>query len=162
MPRVTTEQIFAALFAVVSTAAGKDWSGTSIPLQTSTRNWSKVGDTADGIMPALYQLDPREERDVRTGLGRSRRMLHAQIDIRIQRQQPDQYSDSQPFSTLINNWVDNFYALFSPQDPGFGGGSQNLGGLVADCYPISLKVDYGNDASRIAVMYFIIEIITGG
>jgi hypothetical protein len=156
MPRVTTEQIFQALFNIAKTLQGADWSGSPIALQSSSRNWVKTGETADGSMPALYQLDPREESDVRTGLGRSRRILHAQLDIRIQREQPDQYSDAQPFSTILNNWVDNLYLLFSPSD------NATLGGLVADCYPKSNRIDYGTDASRVAIIYTIMEIVTGG
>lgn len=165
MPAVTTEQIFAALFALAQTTTGTDWSGAPIAIQYSSRNWLKVADVVEGTMPALYQLDPMPEHDVRTGLGRSRRVLHAQVDIRIQRQQSDQYPDvvdkinnKGPFSTLLNNWINNFYALFSPAD----GGAQTLSGLVIDCYPIKCSADWGNDQSRIAVLYFVMEIIQGG
>jgi hypothetical protein len=176
MTQVTTEQIFAQLFVVAQTLKGKDWAGNPIPFQYATRNWSKVPDNPDALMPSLYQLDPREENDVRTGLGRSRRKLHAQLEIRFQRQQPEQYPDTVqvvggqtigPFSTLMNNWIDNLYGLFSPAD----GGPQTLAivtpgmpvvNLVADCYPISCKPDYGNDQSRVAIVYTIIELILGG
>jgi hypothetical protein len=181
MPRTTTESIFKALFAMVSTVAGTDWAGASIPLQYFSRNWAKVGETADGTMPALYQWDPRQEQDVRTGLGRSRRKLHALVDIRIQRNQPDQYPDTVqvingvtvgPFSTILNNWADNLYSMFSPAD----GGPQTLTalqngtvftgalpyGAIADCYPTDIRVDRGDDASRVAVIQAVIEIITGG
>jgi hypothetical protein len=171
MPRVTTEQIFSQLFTVAKTVQGTDFAGNAIPLQFASRNWVKVAETADGVMPALYQLDPMPEFDTRTGLGRSRRKLHAQIDIRFQRQQPDQYPDvlnvannAGPFSILVNNWIDNLYALFSPNDGGNAVLSTptNPVGLVSDCYPISCKVDPGNDSSRVAVIYVIMELITGG
>lgn len=165
MPRVTTEQIFAAHFALVRTLQGTSWDGSAIPLVYSSRNWVKWSQTPEGGMPAHYQLDPREERDVRTGLGRSRRLLHAQTDIRISRLPQDQYPDvldipgnKGPFSTLVNNWVDNLYNLFSPADYG----SQTLNGLVADCYPVTMRVDAGDDASRVAVIYCVTEIVTGG
>jgi hypothetical protein len=67
----------------------------------------------------------------------------------------------------MNNWIDNLYGLFSPAD----GGPQTLAivtpgqpvvNLVADCYPISCKPDYGNDQSRVAIVYTIIELILGG
>lgn len=171
MPRITTEQIFQALFTLVSTVQGTDWAGNAIPLQYFTRNWAKVADTSDGNMPALYQLDPRDERDVRTGLGRSRRLLHAQVEIRIQRQQADSYQDTVdtvnnkgPFSTIVNGWVDNLYTLFSPADygPQILQSAANPTGLVTDCYPVLTKVDYGNDASRVAIIYAVIEIVKGG
>lgn len=171
MPGVTTEQIFQQLFAVAQTVAGADWAGNPIPLAYASRNWQKVADSADVEMPCLYQLDPMIERDTRTGLGRSRRVLHAQLDIRFQRQQSDQYQDAVdtvankgPFATLMNNWIHNLYSLFSPAD----GGPQRLAtpanpqGLVADCYPISCRPDHGNDSSRVAVVYTVIEIILGG
>lgn len=183
MPRTTTEQIFAALFGLVKTVQGADWAGNPIPLQYSSRNWIKVGTGPYGLMPALYQWDPRQEQDVRTGLGRSRRKLHALVDIRMQRQQPDQYFDvltpappatptGGPFSTILNNWADNLYAMFSPYD----GGPQQLTslpngtvyagalpyGAIADCYPTEMRVDRGDDASHVAVIQAMIEIITGG
>jgi hypothetical protein len=180
MPRTTTEQIFVALFGLVQTVQGADWAGNPIPLQYFSRNWAKVGGTAEGTMPALYQWDPRQEQDVRTGLGRSRRKLHALVDIRIQVQQADQYPDvvttsptpSGPLSTILNNWADNLYNMFSPSD----GGPQQLQwlpngtvypgalpyGAIADCYPTEMRVDRGGDASRVAVIQAMIEIITGG
>lgn len=177
MPRITTEQIFAALFALAQNVKGTSWDGTPIPLQYSTRNWVKVAETPEGLMPALYQLDPLSEQDARTGLGRSRRKLHAQLDIRTQRQQPDQYPDvvsgnNGPFSIILNNWVDNLYAMFSPADgscatltalPNGGPFAGALPqGAISDCYPTKTAIDFGNDASRVAVVYMQIEIITGG
>ncbi len=176
MSRIYTETIFEQLFALVQTVQGLDWAGNAVPLQYFSRNWVKPSETPDGSMPALYQLDPMAESDVRTGLGRSRRKLHALVDIRIQRQQPDQYPDtistntttppgnSGPFSVILNNWADNLYALFSPRD----GGPQILAsaayptGVVSDCYPTRTAIDYGTDASRVAIVYAQIELITGG
>lgn len=178
MPRTTSEAIFVALFNLAKTVQGTDWAGNPIPIQYSSRNFVKLADTSDGLMPALYQLDPMKEMDTRTGLGRSRRKLHAQIVIRIQRQQGDQYADvvdtinnKGPLSTLLNNWTDNFYALFSPAD----GGPQTLTstqngpltgalplGAISDCYPMECIPDYGSDAGRVASLYTMIEIVTGG
>lgn len=166
---------------MVSTVQGADWTNTPIPLAYFSRNWAKVGETADGNMPALFQWDPRMEQDARTGLGRSRRKLHALVDIRIQRNQSDQYPDTiqvingitvGPFSTLLNNWADNLYSLFSPAD----GQPQTLTslqngvpfagalpyGAISDCYPTDIRVDRGDDASRVAVIQALIEIVTGG
>jgi hypothetical protein len=179
MPRTTTEQIFAALFALAQTVTGTDWAGNPIALQYFSRNWVKAAETPDGVMPALYQLDPLAESDARTGLGRSRRKLHAELDIRIQRQQPDQYPDvvdpvgnKGPFSTLLNNWSDNLYSLISPAD----GNPQTLTalqngqpfagalkpGAISDCYPTKTAIDFGTDSSRVAIVYMQIEIVTGG
>ena len=174
MPQPTTEQIFSTLFALAQTLKGTDFAGNPIPLQYSSRNWVKVSETPDGIMPSLYQLDPMPERDARTGLGRSRRILHAQLDIRIQRQQPDQYPDALdvpnnrgPFSILLNNWVNNLYSLFSPADGGPQKHSAVVPGQpeerqVSDCYPVSCRVDFGTDSSRVAIIYTIIELVLGG
>lgn len=176
MPRIFTETIFEQLFSLVQTVQGLDWAGNVQSLVYSSRNWVKPSETPVGAMPALYQLDPMAENDVRTGLGRTRRKLHALVDIRIQRQQPDQYPDvistgattppgnSGPFSVILNNWADNLYSLFSPAD----GGPQILAnaayptGVVSDCYPTRTAIDYGTDASRVAVIYAQIELITGG
>lgn len=185
-PQSVTEQIFQALFGLVQTVVGTDWGGNSVALQYFSRNWAPVGETADGTMPALYQWDPRAERDVRTGLGRSRRLLHAQVDIRIQVNQIDQYPDNLqvvnsatigPLSTVLNNWVDALYGLFSPADGGpqtltsliSGAPIMNNGvnvslspGVVSDCYPISMDVQRGALNSRVAVIYAMIEIVRGG
>jgi hypothetical protein len=170
MSHITTEQIFSQLFAIAQTVKGTDWAGDSIPLQYWSRNWVSAAETPDGTMPALYQLDPMPERDIRIELGLSRRVLHAQIDIRMQRQQSGEYPDvidtvsnTGPFSTILNAWIDNLYALFSSVD----GGNPTLvtpsfpNGVVIDCYPISCKVDFGNDSSRVAIIYTIFELIAG-
>lgn len=151
----TTEQIFAAHFALAKTVQGTDWSGTPIPLQYASRNWMPVAQDTDAIYPALYQLDPRPERDIRTGLGRSRRLLRVQLDIRIQRGPQQTYSDTQPFATLLNNWLDNLYRIFSPSD------ATTLGGLVADVYPVATYPDYGV-GQQVAVLYVVNEIMFGG
>lgn len=156
LPLPLAERVFAALFNVVKTVQGVDWSGNVMPLQFSSRDWVKVGETPDGVMPALYQLDPLFEKDIRTGRGRSRRVLHALVDIRLERQQPDEMPANQPFATIFNTWQQNFYNLLSPSD------NPTLGGLVEDCYPIDWKYDYGLDTSRVAVIQAIIELITGG
>lgn len=181
MPRIYTEQIFLALFSLAQTLVGRDWAGNPIPLQYSSRNIVPLSETPAGLTAALYQWDPRPERDVRTGLGRSRRMLHAQIDVRIQRNQTNNYPDTVqtvsgnvigPFSTLLNNWTDNLYNLFSPADgnPQTLTAQQNGGtlanalpyGAITDCYPVEMKVDRGDGPGRVAVIYSLIEIITGG
>ncbi len=151
------DMIFAQLFDQVSAVEGTDWGGNPIPLLNATRNWVLVKDSADVQMPFLCQLDPLPERDTRTGIGRSKRLLRALLDIRMVRQ-PDQnaYPDNMPFATILNNWKTNLYNLISPSD------NSNLGGLVIDCYPIDARFDYGIDSDGVAVVQVVVEILTGG
>lgn len=159
----TDDAIFQALFDQVKVVAGEDWTGTSIPLKNASRHWLPVKDVDESQMPILQQLDPLPERDIRTGLGRSRRILHAMIDICMQRQDQQSYPDTQPFATILNNWKTNLYSLISPADTGMGPPNCNLGlSNVIDCYPIDAKFDYGLDSRAVAVVQVIVEIIVGG
>lgn len=153
------DDVFQALFDQVSSVETTDWNANPILLENATRLWEPIKDTDDSAMPLLSQLDPLQERDVRTGVGRSRRLLHALLDIRMQRQ-PDQmsYPANQPFNTLLNNWKTSLYNLISPTDNPFLG----LPGFVTDCYPTDAKFDYGLDSKGIAVVQIIVEIVIGG
>src|SRR5580698_3449640 len=153
---ISTEQIFADLFALASQVQGTDWDNNPIPLQRATRSWISPALTNTGQMPWLQQLELPEDRN-RTGLGLSRRKLHALIDIILQRQPV--YPDNQPFSTILNNFINNMDALFFMQNPpAFI--AENFHNNIIDVYFTKITIDEGVLVSP-ACLRFWVEIITG-
>ena len=97
---VSTEQIFQAFFNIASKVQGSDWSGSPIPLNYATRNWEPPN--AVGVMPKLpayYQLDPREEVDQTTGIGRVKRKMMSRPRLIRARQLAGSYR------TIISRWA---------------------------------------------------------
>lgn len=156
MPGISDETIFAALFALAKQAQGTDWNGAPLALQYSTRNWVPVQSMGNPALPALYQLDPLPEQQVRTGSGRSRRIMHALVDIRLSRQPQQTYDDTKVFSTIINNWKQSLAELISPSD------YPTLGGLVVDVWVPRWNFDYGIGDRNLAVIEAMVELVTGG
>jgi hypothetical protein len=153
---ISTEQIFADLFALASQVQGADWSATPIPLEVSTRSWISPSSVNSGQMPWLQQLELPEDRN-RTGLGLSRRKLHALIDIVLQRQPV--YPLTQPFSTILNSFINSMDALFFMQNPpAFI--AQNFHNNIEDFYITKITIDEGQLVTP-ACLRFWVEIVTG-
>jgi len=153
---ISTEQIFGDLFALASQVQGADWSATPIPLEVSTRSWISPSSVNSGQMPWLQQLELPEDRN-RTGLGLSRRKLHALIDIVLQRQPV--YPLTQPFSTILNSFINSMDALFFMQNPpAFI--AQNFHNNIEDFYITKITIDEGQLVTP-ACLRFWVEIVTG-
>jgi len=146
-----TEEIFAALFSLISSAQIPN---TLPPFKTISRNWRSWNAVTQGMMPAMFQLQTSQDPE-RALMGFSKYRLHALIDIYLWR--PTAIPDDQPFSTIINAYRDAVMNVLTPAMEGVG---VTLGGLVTDCYPYGKIIIDEGILTEPAAIEIPIEIIT--
>lgn len=113
------EPIYAALFALVSGAAG--FRTTSRRL----RHWSAV-EAAE--QPALFQVQKKETAQQAEG---SPPLWRAELDLYLYCQAPD---DATAPTTVLNPLLDAIEAALLPTGPDAVAGALTLGGLVKHCW----------------------------
>ena len=113
------EPIYAALFALVSGAAGFATASRRL------RHWSAV-EAAE--QPALFQVQKRETAQQAEGTPT---LWRAALDLYVYCQAPD---DTTAPTVVLNPLLDAIEAALSPQGADAVAGVQTLGGLVKHCW----------------------------
>lgn len=112
----TREQIYSALFALVSNAAG---------FTTKSRRLRHWDDVEPSAMPAIFQLQ-KGESFIQTGRGLPPKTV-LRVELYVYAYQPDNHATP---STQLNNLLDAIVAALKPDVDGY----QTLGGIVSHCW----------------------------
>lgn len=130
---VSRESIAAALFSVVSTAAG-----SVVGLVTSSRRVRMPTDVSPSEMPALFQAQvPEDYEHTQGGMLnlQAKRTMNFELGLFVYAAQENTVVPS----TQLNDMIDAIEAAFAPDCPTVG--SFTLGGLVSSAR-ISGKIGY--------------------